>query len=319
MARCRVVAGAALVSLLALAACKHDLDKLRAGRTASIRDAGTSGSGGGAAGGNAGRAGSAGADGGPVDAGDDSGAAGGDPADVCQPSCPEVESGGALELRSCCRGVGGRECGLTFGAGAVCLPMAVPGQADSMCTGVTVGGMRFQGCCRPDGRCGLEAGATGLGCVAREFISEQLGDGTAEPVACHYQCEADEDCNGVPGGFVCAEDASGDERFCANDCSRDRDCPAEFGQVCGFSNDFAMNRVLAICRPPVGDVEPGEACTAAEDCVHGVCLMVTGREPYCTDFCRSNADCVPARPTCFTSNIQRPDGGTEQEFSICRK
>jgi hypothetical protein len=320
----RPVAGWGFALLLASSACTHDLDKLRSDRSSGLRDAGPSGSGSGGSGGRSNVGDGGGGSGGRGDAGTDAGGEGGSggseaPADTCEP-CPELSSTATeLELRSCCRGVGASECGFTFGASTLCLPGSVPGQADAACSGVTAGGMQLDGCCRPDGRCGLDATATGLGCVAREVISEHLGAGTAAAVACRYECETDAECNVVPGGFVCAEDPAGDERFCANECSRDRDCPTELEQVCAFANDFAMNRVLAICRPAVGGVEPGSVCEAAEDCVHGVCLAVTNREPYCTEFCRTHADCADDRPTCFESNIARPDGGTAQEFSICRK
>jgi hypothetical protein len=310
-----------------LSACTHDLDKLRSARSSDLRDAGDAGRSGvggrepaddgGAGSAGAGRGGSGGAG---RDGGSEGGTGGSEPPpDACEP-CPDLSSSAMqLELRSCCRGVGGNECGLTFGAGTLCLAGSVPGQADSACSGVTAGGMRLDGCCRPDGRCGLDASSTGLGCVAREVISEHLGSGAATAVACRYECETDAECNVVPGGFVCGEDPAGGDRFCANECARDRDCPAELEQVCAFANDFAMNRVLAICRPGVGDVLPNGTCAAAEDCVHGVCLTVENGEPYCTEFCRTSADCADDRPTCFDSNIARPDGGTPQEFSICRK
>jgi hypothetical protein len=295
-----------LLLLVAVAACKHDLDKLRSGRSAGLRDGGTGGAGAGS--------GAAG------DADNEGGTGGSAPAtDACEP-CEELSSTAMqLELRSCCRGVAGSECGLTFGAGTLCLAGSVPGQPDSVCDGASAGGMRLEGCCRPDGRCGLDARGTGLGCVAREIISEHLGDGSAEAVPCRYECENDAECNVVSGGLVCAEDPGGGARYCANDCARDADCAREFELVCAFANDLAMNRVLAICRSGVGDVEPGDPCTAAGDCVHGVCLAVTNQEPYCTEFCRTNADCADDRPTCFSSNIARPDGGTAQMFSICRK
>jgi hypothetical protein len=295
-----------LALLIAVVGCKHDLDKLRSGRSAGMADGGSGGSGG---------AGSSTA----RDAGSEDGAAGSEPpADACEP-CDELSSTAMqLALRSCCRGVGGGECGLTFGAGTLCLPGSVPGQPDSVCSGASAGGMRLAGCCRPDSRCGLDASETGLGCVAREIISEHLGDGSAEPAACRYECEDDAECNTVAGGFVCTADPAGGARFCAKDCARDADCAREFESVCAFASDPALNRVLAICRSSVGDVNPGDPCTAATDCVHGVCLAAN-RAPYCTDFCRSNADCADDRPTCFAANIPRPDGGTVQSFSICRK
>jgi hypothetical protein len=308
--RASMLRGALLVLLLCAAGCKHDLDKLRRASDDGLRDGG--------------RGGDSGASGreAPPDAGGESGSDGGrvPVSDACEP-CPEPsEQATRLGLRSCCRGLAEAECGLTFGGGNVCLPRDIPGQTDAACSGTTANGMRLEGCCRPDGRCGLLADATGLGCVAREQVLPGAGDESVEPIACRYECDADEDCNLLSGGFVCAEHPLDGVRFCADECLRDQDCPEDLGLVCAFANDFGMDRVLAICRPAVGSVEPGEQCSRAEDCVHGVCLRVASGDPYCSQLCRSGVDCPADQRMCSGSNISRPSAtGDALRFTICRK
>jgi hypothetical protein len=312
LVRCALVA-----LLLAPAACRHDLDKLRRGTEPGLRDnddggRGGSGSGSGSGGGDAPR------DGGGGDSGSD--AAMPPVEDACEP-CPELTAQAMqLGLRPCCRGLAAAECGLTFGGGNLCLPRDAPGQPDTECMAITTGGMRLPGCCRPDGRCGVMAGATELGCVVRDQALAGMGSESSAPIACRYECETDDECNVLPGGFACAEHPLDGERFCADVCARDGDCSEELGHVCAFANDFAMDRVLAICRPSVGDVQPGETCATAEDCAHGVCVRVQGGTPYCSQLCRTAGDCPAGQSTCAGSNISRPSGtGDMLRFSICKK
>jgi hypothetical protein len=284
-----------LVLGAALASCSHDLDKLRHGNPGALRDGGSGGSGGGA-----GTAGSA--DEGPG---------------VCAPCEAPSAAAERLGLRSCCRGATQRECGLTFGEGSLCLPRDVPGIPDQACPTTTADGTRFTGCCRPDARCGLSAAAVGLGCVARDEILPALTSAVPELVECRYACEVDGDCGLLPGDFVCAEDPAGSgDRFCADACQRDLDCRRWTDRVCALANDVARNRVLSICRTPVGDVQPGERCTAADDCLNGVCLAVSASEGICSELCRNGADCASRR--CVSSDIPRPMRGTGTEkLLIC--
>jgi hypothetical protein len=81
-----------------------------------------------------------------------------------------------------------------------------------------------------------------------------------------------------------------------------------------------MDRVLAICRPKVGDAEPGETCARAEDCANGVCVRVSGGTPYCSQLCSSPVDCPVGQRVCENSNISPPSGNGEPiTFSICKK
>jgi hypothetical protein len=222
----------------------------------------------------------------------------------------------ALSLRSCCRGVTNNECGLTFAQGSLCLARMAPGQPDPACEDTRAAGMDLAGCCRPDGRCGVVASQFGLGCVALDDIPPAIG-GSDQPVPCQFECTVDSDCSGISGGFVCAENRTHTERLCADDCRRDEDCAGINGAVCALSVDLAMNRVLAICQPPLGDVLPGGFCTAPNDCVHGACVQLTGGDPYCSQLCRNNGDCPSAYPDCYPEQIPSPNGGRVDEFTIC--
>jgi hypothetical protein len=192
----------------------------------------------------------------------------------------------------------------------------IPGHPDAACAAASSGDMRLEGCCRPDGRCGLAGSALGLGCVAKDELPASLG-GSSEPVYCTYECEADTDCNEVLPGLRCVENAARDGRYCASECERNQDC-ARKGEVCAFANDVGMDRVLAICREPVGDAEPGDFCSAATDCVHGVCLRVGTAPAYCSQLCKNRPDCPTESSGCIRSNIPSPVTERLQPFSICR-
>jgi hypothetical protein len=308
------VFGCALAALLGVSAfaCKHDLDALQSevGQTAPLRDGGVPK--GGRNGGGIGSAGSAGR----ASAAGTGGSA--EPApSACEPcerlSAPATQLG----LRSCCRGATNAECGLTFRDGTLCLPRAVAGQPDTECGSANSGDMKLEGCCRPDGRCGVAATVFGLGCVARDELPANLG-GATQSKACTYECEVDADCNMGLSGLRCVENADRDGRYCAVECERNQDCK-QLGHVCALTNDVGMDRVLAVCRPPVGSAAPGEFCSAATDCVNGVCLAIQGQTPYCSQLCRNKPDCPAGSAACFQSNIQSPVTQRPQPFSICRK
>lgn len=303
----------ALALAVALVACKHDLEPLQSGLVggkvpAPLRDSGPPQPM------NAGRdadGGVAGASGRVSTAG--AGGTGSPAADSCEP-CDRLSAAATqVGLRSCCRGTTNEECGLTFGEGAVCLNRMVPGKSDPDCSAMMVGGMQLAGCCRPDGRCGVVAAPLGLGCLARDELPRAIG-GSAEPVFCNAECATDGDCEGTPTTNRCSENDDRSARYCAVECARDRDCPR--GLICALTNDVEMDRVLAVCRPPVGDQVFGEFCSAATDCVSGVCLMIEQQEPYCSRLCRNPTDCPEV---CFESTIPSPRTGQLQSFSICEK
>ena len=240
---------------------------------------------------------------------------------ACEP-CDDVPDAAApFMLRSCCRGVSNRECGLTVGDGTLCLARMVPGQSDTACASVRQpSGTQLDGCCRPDGRCGLQADAFQLGCVARDEILPALGALRAEPVPCDYECTVDSDCAAAAGHFVCAEDPKDDtrkHRICVNDCRHDLDCPKD--QVCAIANDLGMNRVLAFCQAPIGMGEPGDRCASPLDCAHGVCLRFPNNpNSLCSRFCTGGAECPAKLPACVEGYIDRPDGGPQQTFQTCQ-
>lgn len=298
----------AVSSCLALAAaCSHDLDAVKSERNL-LRDAGPRGGSGdtGKPAGSGGKGGSSsGSGGGEVDAGP-----------TCGP-CPELGPMAAtLGLRDCCRGTVGDECGITIGDGTLCLPRMVPGQTNASCDELRIGGMRLPGCCRPDGRCGVVADGLGLGCVARDEIVPALGGTAPEPLPCEYTCATDDDCSAVLEDLVCAESRDRSKRTCARVCKRNQECPRL--QICGLSNDVEMDRVLAICQPPIGEGDPGDFCSSADDCVHGVCTVLrVGGDPFCTQLCRNAAECGTEFKSCKQSGVPTPSGNSRENFDIC--
>jgi hypothetical protein len=301
--------GAALC--LTASGCFHDLNALKAKRnmTGGLRnsDAGkpsTLSMDGGVAGENGG--GASGAGGAPSEA-------------ACEP-CPAVnDAGTALGLRSCCRGAINQECGLTFGQGSLCLARGVPGKSNSACPAAKQGATDLEGCCRPDGRCGLSGTMFDLGCVARDEILPALGVPRVDATACVYECVTDDDCGGVPGGYICGEDPKDTthmRRICLNDCVRDQDCPK--GQICTLGSDLANDAIRSYCRTPIGTGAVGDYCSAPRDCVHGICLQLKDMgNPYCTELCTNDPDCPASRPNCFGSKIDTPSKASTQNFSIC--
>lgn len=299
-----------------LCACSHDLDKLTA-KSGAVQNAGSGGKGG--SGGKAGKGGSSGG-GDPRDGGGGSGGTGPDTPDAgstCSPCEELTATAQSLGLRECCRGATGDECGLTFADGTLCLPRMVPGQPNTTCPELRASAnMRLDGCCRPDSRCGVSADGLGLGCVAREEVGVALGGSTAQvAVSCEYTCAVDEDCDAVLPGLVCGESPDHSHRLCLKGCKRDQDCPR--GLICGLSNDQAMDRVLAVCREPIGDVEPGAFCSAAKDCIHGVCSKIPGGEPFCSKLCANVGDCGTKFNRCSMSGIPTPSGNGSDKFNIC--
>jgi hypothetical protein len=292
-------------AVLAGLGCKHDLAALRSGRTqaTNLRDAGTTTHL-------------------IIDAGDggsgEGGALPGTSAGACEPCDAVTDAGVALGLRSCCRGAGNSECGLTFGQGGLCLPRMVPGAPSTECPAMRQGPANLDGCCRPDARCGLSGTMFDLGCVARDEIFPALGLPRAEAIPCEYECATDADCGVSGAGFVCTEDpkdAKHMRRICAKSCQRDPACLK--GQICGLGNDLAMDRVLEFCQAPIGTVAPGEYCSAAQDCIHGVCLNFQGMDKVCSQLCLNKADCPVAQKNCDALSIQTVSKSKTLNFQVC--
>ncbi|MFI5306658.1 MAG: hypothetical protein ACHQ53_04850 [Polyangiales bacterium] len=283
--------------------CRHDLNALRSGggKTSGLRDSGTP---------------AKLMDSGVEDAGDagghgDGGTAGAPSPAACEP-CDPLPDAGMIALRSCCLGLLNRQCGLTFGGGGVCLQRDVPGQADTECPGATARQMKLDGCCRPDGRCGLNAPNYGVGCGAREELLVQLGSATASAASCKYDCTTDADCSAV-SGYSCAEDPTDSthkKHICVKTCHRDMECAKD--QVCAPQSDMQMGgRILAFCQAPVGSMMVNDPCAIPGDCAQHLCIRVSPGSPdgYCSQLCVTKADCPSTASKCLAQSFESTDAG----------
>lgn len=300
------VAGAVLVAALG---CQHDLTALQTDlddNGPSLRkDAGASGSSG-----SSGAGGSGGSHDG--SGGSNLPSTSGDP---CLKSCDEPSTAAKTAgLVSCCYGIRKDKCGLNFGMDKVCLPLSAPGRPDDTCPAAHKGLMQAAGCCRPDARCGFQADAFGLGCVAREDVPMSLLGAAITPIACAFPCQEDAQCSVAGSTYKCGPNPTtdGPPHICVQTCERDADCPRD--QVCALTNDKTENRVLAFCQSQLTDKAPGEPCSSADECAQGVCLM---NATVCTQLCKFQSDCPSERPVCYKAPIERPDGGTAQQFGAC--
>lgn len=286
--------------------CSHDLNALRSGgQSPDLRDSGTltklivdAGT----------------ADGG---AGDGGSLPGTSPV-ACEPCDAVTDAGLALGLRSCCRGATNDECGLTFGEGGLCLSRMVPGTPSTECPAMRQGSLMLDGCCRPDARCGISGAMFDLGCTARDEILPALGAAKTDAIPCAYECKTDADCGLSATGYVCTEDPSDAKhvrRICAKTCQRDPGCLK--GQICGLGNDLAMDRVLAFCQAAIGTIMPGDYCSAAQDCIHGVCLNFQGMNPSCSQLCLNKADCPTSQKNCDAVSIQTVSKSKTLSFQVC--
>lgn len=333
--RSQVWLTALLPLVLGSSACKHDLDALqdeyvpdiRAGHGGSSGSGGSGGSSGSGSGGDSGAGGDSGegGSGGSSGTGGSSGGTGGTGGtagaaeDACEPCDPLSDPAMELGFASCCRGLRNATCGIAVSedSDAACFGRDVRGEPDASCPAAGPAGNRRDGCCRPDGRCGVELTGLGLGCLAREDLPASIAD--ADAIACRLPCEQDSECEGVPDvDTVCVPDRSDpDTRYCAVQCQRDEDCGPE--QVCALSPDAAQDRLVAFCQEPYGDRESGEVCSNANQCVHGVCLKLQGQaDATCSQFCEVDNECPDGQAFCVGSRIGRPSGmGDPIAFDVC--
>ena len=124
---------------------------------------------------------------------------------------------------------------------------------------------------------------------------------------CELACTEDDDCSGVPDvSTLCVpKRQQPDERYCALECKRDGNCAD--GLLCALSPDAEQDRLAAFCQAPYGDRASDAVCTAANQCPHGVCLVLKNEtEAHCSQFCETDDDCPDGRPFCVLSSIQRP-------------
>jgi hypothetical protein len=299
VAFCRWAALLLVALALAVPACSHDLEKLQDERSSLVGGNG-SGSGSGGARNDGSGGGGSGTSGGT----DTGGAMPMTDPDACLSSCDDLPSAAAqLGLERCCRGVDFEDCGVNFGVGQQCLGEDVEGLNDDDCPAETApSGAEFDGCCRPDGLCGLRFESLALGCVSRDVIPEMLLD-DPEPIVCEYPCEADGDCDLVDNA-ICVEGRSNHDRsFCARACRGDGDCGQ--GEVCGINNNFREDRVDGFCQRPIGSLQLGDICTSPESCPHGICGSPAGEAATrCADLCDGLDDCLSLHPECASRCTQ---------------
>ena len=236
---------------------------------------------------------------------------------MCEPCDEPSDAAMELGLVSCCHGGRRDQCGLAVDDGETCFALDVVGEEDASCPPVGPMGARHDGCCRVDGRCGARFEMLGLGASSRR-LPDAIAP-RADAIACEFACAEDVDCAGAPGvTTVCIPHRlQADDRHCAIECQRDEDCAD--GLVCALSPDVAKDRLVAFCQEPDGDREPNEDCTAANQCVHGACLQLTGQATaQCSEFCESDMECPEDRPFCVGSSIGRPSGeGDPIDFDVC--
>ncbi len=173
-------------------------------------------------------------------------------------------------------------------------------------------------CAAPEGACGVcvtegifsEPANMGEGCAANEECVTGLCLTEATDPYCSATCEDDGDC---PSSFHCLPDegvcargrrsdvgqvcssngdcvlgmfcaSNGSDQWCTRFCSEEMPCPE--------NNDCTPVGDQSVCTPTLTGT--GDACSAAEQCVSGVCEGVgAGGETLCTRFCTSDAPCEP--------------------------
>ena len=144
--------------------------------------------------GGTGGAGGFGGTGGFVPTGGTGGAAGAAPGQLPCGSCASLDSINTLTtligitLTECCV-TAKNVCGTSFGAGD-CTERDQPGTPNAACPTESpaslYGFVSLAGCCKPGGRCGVDASILLFGCVAREDIPAALGLGTFAAMPCTY-------------------------------------------------------------------------------------------------------------------------------------
>lgn len=147
--------------------------------------------------------------------------------------------------------------------------------------------------------------------------------------ACSLAISGDADCAALGSNVVCTEldlssslsdggTISGRLGYCARSCRRDGECTT--GEVCLPSNNFALDRIDAVCAPPrtmPGTKNVGETCTTSADCKAGACLTF-GSNKYCSSFCQTGADCGGSTPTCGTMFLIPPSTVGSQAMQMCK-
>jgi len=305
------------VSLLALAlisGCNFDLDSIpsiedcenagltNCGDNGGSGAVGGSGSGGGGASGSGGISGSGGVggtggisgSGGVGGTGGISGSggvgiggAGGGAATTCGgATCPVLATNPLVQVQPCC--TDNDTCGASEVGSNFCSDVFDPGPDSAACPsepiqtnlGPTLMGI---GCCRTDGRCGLNGSLFGVGCVAREEMPFSLG-GPRPMIAC--------------GTIV------------RQPCLATSDCGS--GHVCG-NIDFNTGESFCVPSNPTGQ-QTGEQCTqpmSSGECESGLCFANTLE---CSTACNGPWDCdnINGQPACAGFLA-----GNGARFNIC--
>src|SRR5262249_28499759 len=124
-------------------------------------------------------------------------------------------------------------CGLdtTVADGLGCVEPTQAGVVDSICKDLSLpDDTTFTGCCRPDGKCGVEYAISGgphFGCIDPTEIGLAAGK-DCTPAACTAQgatCKDNSECCPGPAGDpVCAQLGSDATSVCTDYCVTNRDC-----------------------------------------------------------------------------------------------
>lgn len=202
-----------------------------------------------------------------------------DPA-MCQLQCGPCPAINPSLGTACC--VDSNTCGVQGTGTGICIDAFDPGPLDANCPAETLVGANAAGCCRTDGRCGVQGNILNLGCVAREDIPPAFGG--------PYPFQS---CGGSIDRIECLSN---------NEC-------APFGQVCG---DLDYNTGAFHCVPLMGGGETGDQCfdpMASGECASGLCFPNTLE---CTTACSSVFDCDSALQVC--AGFLAVNG---TQFSVC--
>ncbi|HEX3596705.1 MAG TPA: hypothetical protein VHU80_16455 [Polyangiaceae bacterium] len=203
---------------------------------------------------------------------------------------------------ACCAGAAKDECGLdtTVNDGPGCVAPDQAGALDSICRDMdaTDGSTTYYGCCRPDGKCGVEydlPGGPRFGCVDPTNLGLAAGK-PCTPDMCtqagktcteNFEC-----CPGPAGDPVCATFTDSAGAICSDYCSTNGDC-ASGCCILLVSGRGACAPDASACSAECRKTD--ETCDQDTDCCSpNVCAPNSNFGPrLCRPPCTTNATCMP--------------------------